>query len=338
MYRRWVVGFVVALVLLLSCKKREQRLLVTFNPDVISTRVMEAFDRPAASKAVDAYFEHIASGPAFDKRGEELLARFSADPKIMAAISSLMERFIAAPEVQATVQKIMTEHPGIGEAELAELLGAHFSTNWDSPPISAAWMAEWNAFSAKLGEDPELAIAFGRVLRPLLSGFDADQARTARWNARLRELGGDDITSDRANTLYLERAWNPERIENMLVQLATNPTVRHASQKAFADLLAIEAIVAELQASSARLLSTPELLDIAATLLQLVYAIEPDVQQVRVQLHRLFAHPEVLATFRRLIKLVTTDPDAAKVGAAWLAEIKGDRELLRQLDQFFDNW
>lgn len=337
MHRRWVVGFVVALVFVLSCK-REQPLLVNFNPEVISTRVMEAFDRPAVGTAVDAFFEHVASGPAIEKRGDELLARFSADPKIMAAVSSLMERFVAAPEVQETIQKIMTEHPGVGEAELAELLGAHFSTNWDSPPVSAVWMAEWNTFSAKLGDDPELAGAFGRVIAPLLSGFDADRARTNRWNARLREIGGDDITSAQANTLYLERAWNPQRIENMLVQLVSNPTVRHASQKAFADILGIEVIVAELQRSSAQLLSTPELLDIASTLLELVYAIEPDVQQIQTQLHRLFAHPEVLATFRRLLKLVTTNPDAAKVGAAWLAEIKGDPALLRQLDQFFDTW
>ncbi|HEU4612541.1 MAG TPA: hypothetical protein VFS15_10705, partial [Kofleriaceae bacterium] len=74
------------------------------------------------------------------------------------------------------------------------------------------------------------------------------------------------------------------------------------------------------------------------TLLELVYAVEPDVQQIQTQLHRLFAHPEVLATFRRLVKLVTTNPDAAKVGAAWLAEIKSDPALLRQLDEFFDNW
>lgn len=331
------MGLAFGLSLLVACK-RERSVSLTVKPEVISTRVMEAFDRPAVGKAVDAFFEHVASGPAVEKRGDELLARFSADPEIMAAISSLMERFVAASTVQETIQKIMTEHPGLGETELADLLGAHFAKNWDSPPVSAVWMTEWNSFSAKLGDDPELGIAFGRIMGPLLAGFDANRARTNRWNARLREIGGDDLTSEQANTLYLERAWNPQRVENLVVQLVSNPTVRHASQKAFADMLGIEAIVAELQKSSARLLSTPEVLDLAATLLELVYAIEPDVQQIQTQLHRLFQHPEVLATFRRLVKLVTTDPAAAKVGAAWLAEIKSDPALIRQLDQFFDNW
>jgi hypothetical protein len=246
---------------------------------------------------------------------------------------------IEAPEVMAALQKLVAQHPDATQDEIGELFGKQFEERWNTPEVNEAWMAAYNAFVAKLEGSAELSAVYRKVIDKLVGGFDADLARTRKWSARVVELeGGKRPDRKRAGEVYLEHAWTDARLDAAAVKILTNPTVRSASAKLAAEILAIDPIVAELRRAASELASHPDVQTQIVRALQVLYADQLSLADVRASLRDLVTHPAVVKPVREVLKVLVTNPRVAQLAADWYASVGSDAALARDLASFWDGW
>jgi hypothetical protein len=335
---RWLV--VVSLCLAFACK-REEVVVLRFDDhlkDEIGERTTRAISSPQASAAFDAFMDAVAADPRVTQQGSRLADQLMSDTALAGALETIMIRMAESPQVMAALELLAQQNPDASEDEIGELFGQQFEVRWDSPTVSAAWITAWDGFVAKLGNSSELAALYRMITNAVISN-DLDASIDRRINARLVEInGGKRPDSARAAALYLEHAWSEARISDAATKILANPTVRTATAKLVADLLAIDAVNAVLRKQSTTLATDPEVQSRVVRVLQALYAKDLDIKEVRVSLSELMTHAAVAAAVRDVLQVLAKSDRARALGGAWYEAVRKDTALVRDLRAFMTDW
>ncbi len=332
---------VVVLCLIMACDRGGSSVPLQFDKSLETTvaeRTNRAMSSQKMSASIDAFFDSVVADPRVTQAGERLANELMADPALAGAIETLMTRLGESPQVMAALQELMAQHPDASPEEIGELFGKQFETRWDTPAVSAAWFAAWDAYVEKMGQGGTLDLLYKEVVDRFVARID-DAALNDRITKRVIELnGGKRPDPARATQIYLDHAWSEERIASVASKIVNNPTVRTATATYITELLRVEAINTALKKHASALVTNPA---IQARVLRAMHAVlgkDVDIAEVRASLTELLTDKAVVASTREILQLLVTNDKARALAAAWYETVRKDAALARELRAFMTDW
>jgi hypothetical protein len=332
---------VVVLCLSMACDRGGSSVPLQFDQSLETTvaeRTNRAMSSQQMSASIDAFFDSVVADPRVAQAGERLANDLMADPALAGAIETLMTRLGESPQVMAALQELMAQHPDASPEEIGDLFGKQFETRWDTPAVSAAWFAAWDAYVEKLGQGGTLDMLYKEVVDRFVARID-DAELNQRITKRIIALnGGERPDKARATKIYVDHAWNEDRIARIANTIVTNPTVRTATATYVTELLRIDAFSVALKKHASALVTNP---DIQARVLRAMHAVlgkDVDIAEVRTSLTELLTHKDVVASTRELLALLVTNDKARALAAAWYETVRKDAALVRELRAFMTDW
>lgn len=327
----------VAVVCLgVACKSED--IVLRFDPALKSALADQTMRALEASAKTDAAIERLFGALADDAHvlakalalGDTLMANAT----IASAIETIMTQMGEDPAVLEALAELTKQHPDASPDEIGELFGALFETRWDTPPVSAAWFAAWNAFLAKLGESPALTAVSTIAANRMVAGVDdAKVARTV--SARLVELnGGARPDQARARELYLQHVWSIERIDEMYAKIFGNPTLVAATTRLVADVLGEATVVADLERVAAALAGKAEVQALVVRGLVALYAKDMAIAEVKASLNALMTHPVIVGSVRDLLESLIESARVRELAERWFETVRKDPAFERDFFAF----
>jgi hypothetical protein len=337
------ISIVLALVMAVAgCKKADNDGPVLINAvqlhNAVTQRTAAAFERPEVAQALDAAFASLGSDPAVTAQLGTFVGKLQADPRAAGAVKDLMDHLMDDPQVLANLNQVMAENPGATPQQIGELFGSQFQHRWESPEVSQAWMAAWNELTRKIGARPELAAMFTSAVNKATSGLASPEAEAKISRKLIEKNGGQRPDVDKATQLALDHMWTTERIDQLLVMLLTNPTVRTATAKFLADVMADDEISKAVVAQVGALAANKETNAKALRVLQVVYAKDVVIADVRTSLHALMTDDALVRAIGDLLAMLQKSPRFGALATKWYDTMAADPKLRSDAAAFLDNW
>lgn len=337
--RSWWV--LLCLVVMVACERSSTEVVELDGLRLqreVEQRVMAALERPAVDAAFDGFFTAIASDPALAARGEELAGKLMVEPRLAGSVELLLGRVQVSPEVERAVERLMAQHPDASPEEIGELAGQEFERAWDRPAVQAAWSGAWETFMDKLDARASRSM-LERALTQRIAQLIDEREAMKKFSVRLVKLnGGTRPDRTRATDLYLEHAWNPQRIDAMVIRLLEEPAFRRATAAALADVLAIEPVAEAARDAAVTALEDKGVQDAVVKALLLFYRDEITTEQAREALVGVIAHPTVLDAAGSLLGTVTRHPQLAAIGARWFDDVRNAPAIVAAFRAFWNEW
>jgi hypothetical protein len=332
------IALVVSVVVLLaSCKRSAE-----FHVDVAAfklkaqLRMEHVMSQPAPKAAMDRLFAAIAADSEIRERGTALITGLGSDPAIATPLANLMATAQGAPEIQRTVRELMASHRGATASEIGELVGKRVEANWESPPITAAWMSSWNRLLPKLqvGDVPQIfESAIGARFEAWVAG------RSEHWGERLTELnGGSEPTPARASELYLDRAWSEARLERFVVAALGAPGVQRECIALVRRLLKVASVRDGMRDAAAALAADSVEQTAAVALISQLTLETPSAEVVGTNLDRMLQSPVMAKSINQLVSRVLADPQVPKIFVEAFDHLRADPELASAVEDLLDRW
>jgi hypothetical protein len=332
------IALVVSVVVLLASCKRSADFRVDLPTVKARTqeRMEHVMSQPAPKAALERLFTGIAADAEVRERGTALITGLGSDPAIAAPLANLMATAQAAPEIQRTVRELMATHRGATAGEIGALVGKRVEANWDTPPISAAWMNAWNRLLPKLkvGTVPQIfESAFGARYEAWIGG------RGQGWGARITELnGGSEPTPVRAAEIYVDHAWSEARMEHFVLAALGAPSLQRECNTVVRRLLDVAVVRDGLRDAAAALSADSTEQAAAVSLISQLTLEAPSADLIARNLDRMLQSPIMAQSINALVSRVLADPQVPKILVEAVEHLRADPQLVSAVEDLLDRW
>ncbi len=300
----------------------------------VGRRVEGVFRHPAVDKALDAFLAAVVADPKLHARGQRLFETLAADPEIAKSVQGLLGRLAATPEMRTLVLDLLRQNPRKSPDEIGAIAGELVGKRFETRAGAAFEEVVIGKLDTQRNRDL-VAKALGDRIDRITRYFN-DPAKAAAWNKRLVELNGGKMPDpERAADLLVANLFSEARLEKCIVTLLANKTVRADTAKFLDQLLAIDAVAAELHRSAAKIAGDGSVQDAAIKTMTLLIASKPDPAALKIQVHRLLGGPVVVGSVERLANIVLTDPKVVEIVRQRLDHIGADPALCAAVDELF---
>ena len=332
------IALVVSVVVLFaSCKRAAE-----FHVDMAAIklkaqlRMEHVMSQPAPKAAMNQLFAAIAADTEIRERGTALFTALGSDPAIATPLANLMATAQSAPEIQRTVRELMASHRGATAGEIGALVGKRVEANWESPPITAAWMSSWNRLLPKLqvGSVPQIFdSAIGTRYEAWVAG------RGQRWGERITELnGGSEPTPARAGELYFDRAWSEARMERFVLAALGAPSLQRECIAVVRRLLKVPSVNQGVRDAAAALAADSIEQAAAVGLISQLTLETPSAEVIGSNLDRMLQSPIMAQSINQLVARVLADPQVPKIVVEAFDHLRADPELVSAVEDLLDRW
>ena len=301
----------------------------------VAPRFEKIFADPSVDHGMDDFIASVGGSAALATASGTLAASFSADSNAMQAVTSLTSELASSPRTQEAVMVLMAAHPG---QDIGALAGDIVGKNWARPEIGKQAEATGQELMSGIIAGQDFSNV-AKVVEQRFDGLITDTARLAAWGKRLTELnGGKAPDLSRATDLYIERAWSDARIVAFIDAILANPVVREESANALGEILVVDSISKELRSDATALLNDPDLHSASITVIQDLFATDPNAKEINKGIHDVALSPKMIAAGKRLLQLAENDPAVAAIVSRHLGRLASEPSLHQALNDFLDRW
>ena len=301
------------------------------------------FESAAVGQAMARAISETLSDPQLSGAGEQLFASLAEGPELSPLLEKIQHGVADTPQMEALVASILQAHPGVGPAELGQLVAEQSDQALESRTVDEAL----EAGLGRLLERPTVKTAFEElaettsessvIMRALCRSFQ--QLPRGKLAARLTELnGGMPPDEARSGELLLEHAFTHERIRTLALSWLGLPATREALRGALGGVLHSLSFRQRFQHFLSRVLSAPELQAAVVSAFGVVLEHSADAERVDAALRQVFDAPLLERETATFVLGVIRDPELRAVGQRALDGLARSPAFIATLREFALDW